>query len=123
MFGGGDDYFADWPAGRNTPFIIRVDGELAGFTGVVYRETEQAHVVQEFFVLRKFRRRGVGRQVAVKLFDRYPGNWIVEQLVENLPALRFWQTVVNEYTGGQYAETQYASPWGEMNVLRFRNGA
>ncbi|MHB9109420.1 MAG: GNAT family N-acetyltransferase [Armatimonadota bacterium] len=121
VFGGCDDYFADWPAGRNIPFIIRVDGELAGFTGVIFREVEQAHAVQEFFVMRKFRRRRVGWQVAVKLFDRYHGSWVVEQLVENLPAVDFWRTVVNDYTNGQYTEMRYPSQWGEMNVLRFRN--
>jgi len=121
VLGGCDEYFTDWSANRNTPYIIRMDGELAGFTGVVYRETEQANVVQEFLILRKFRRQGVGRQVAVELFERYPGNWVVEQLIENLPAVEFWRTVVNEYTGGQYAEAQYIAEWGEMNVLRFRN--
>ena len=67
LFGGCDEFFEDWQAEKNHPYLVRCGGELAGFAGV--KATEDGHCVQEFFILRKFRRHGVGRQVAVGLFD------------------------------------------------------
>jgi predicted acetyltransferase len=33
--------------------------------------------MSEFFVLRKYRRQGIGRTAAVELFERFPGPWRV----------------------------------------------
>ena len=49
-----------------------------------------------------FRRHGVGKAAAFRIFDRFPGSWEVTQWVSNLPAQRFWEKVVTQYTGGQY---------------------
>src|SRR3990172_12228184 len=118
-YGGGDEFFSGWRAGKNYPFLIRVDGELAGFAGVKYDAQQSEYAIQEFFVLRKFRRRGVGKAIAFMLFDRFRGQWKVQQLVVNTPAICFWQATINEYTNGKFecAET-VASPWGELNTLR-----
>lgn len=120
-FGGCDDFFNDWRAGRNQPFVIRAGGELAGFTGLQVVDDEYGHQwdIPEFFILRKFRRRGVGRQVAMHLFDMHPGKWLVRQLMSNPPAVAFWRAVIAEYTCGKFTETRRPSPWGEMNHIRF----
>lgn len=124
-FGGADEFFEDWRAGRNRPYLIRVGKELAGFTGL--REVDDAHGHQwdipEFFILRKFRRRGVGSHVAVHLFDGHRGNWRVAQLMGNTRAVAFWRAIIGDYTGGKFTETREPSPWGEMNYIRFNNAA
>lgn len=58
-FGGCDAMFAEWQAGKNYPFLIRVDGELAGFAAVGLETEAQEFSIQEFFIMRKFRRRGI----------------------------------------------------------------
>lgn len=58
----------------------------------------------EFFILKRHRRQGIGKRVVFALFDRFVGRWQVSELVRNTPAIRFWRTVIGEYTHGQYEE-------------------
>lgn len=124
LFGGCDDLFDDWRAGTNKPFVIRVGGELAGFAGVKDLDGPDGieHDVQQFFILRKFRRRGVGRHVAIHLFETHPGRWRIRQLAANTPALAFWRTIIGDYAANHFTETRTPSPWGEENTIRFDNG-
>jgi predicted acetyltransferase len=98
-----DHYWRD-PA--RFPFLIRVDGELAGFALVHSSDQEgpQVHHLAEFFVLRKFRRMGVGEAAARQLFDRMPGSWSVAQMARNVVAQHFWRMVIRRYTGGSFTE-------------------
>jgi predicted acetyltransferase len=98
-----DQYWVE--EGRH-PFIIRVNGKLAGFVLVNRHTCTQGaeHSIAEFFVLRKYRRRGVGRMAAHLVFDAFPGGWEVGQTRENVAAQSFWRAVIGEYTGGRYHE-------------------
>lgn len=89
-----DSYLAH-PAAR--PFLCRVDGELAGFALLLVRDAERE--VYEFFVVRKFRRRGVGEQVALELFRRLPGQWRIRQSAANPSGRAFWRAVLGRYVG------------------------
>jgi len=122
-FEGCDEFFGDWEDGKNSPYVIRVDGELAGFAGIKRDEgVRGGYLVQEFFILRKYRRRGVGRDVATRLFDRFPGMWKVQQIVQNSPAVAFWREVIRGYTKGHFDESTERDPrWGDVNVIRFSN--
>jgi predicted acetyltransferase len=83
-----DDYWID--AARH-PFLIRVDGRIAGFAFV---RSGQPHDMAEFFVMRKYRRGGVGVEAARRLFTRFPGEWQVRQLAANAPATAFWRGAI-----------------------------
>ena len=50
----------------------------------------------------KYRRMGVGKKVAMQLFDRHPGCWEVCYWKNNVSAGKFWEKVVGEYTDNQY---------------------
>jgi len=99
-----DDYWRE--QGRHA-FFIRVDGRLAGFVMVrscwEYQPLQNPRNIAEFFVMKKYRRQGVGRVAAMATFDRFPGGWEVSQWSSNVSAQRFWQKVIAEYTGGRYA--------------------
>jgi len=62
-------------------FLIRVDGQFAGYAVVTHHDSYFDHgkpyLLSQFFVMRKYRRRGVGEQVARSLFDQFPGRWEV----------------------------------------------
>ena len=60
--------------------------------------------IAEFFIMRKYRRRGIGCAVACQIFDRFPGKWEVQQMVSNQRAQFFWRRVIAHYTNGQYHE-------------------
>jgi predicted acetyltransferase len=73
------------------PFLFQVDGRWAGFALV---RAGPPHDMAEFFVMRKYRRRGIGREAAVQVFRRFPGKWTVRQRVYNPAATAFWRRVI-----------------------------
>ena len=93
-------------AGRHA-FLVRVAGKLAGFV-LVRRvdsgDTLPTHAIAELFVMRKYRRQGVGRQVAWQIFDLFPEHWSIYQEEGNRPAQSFWRRVIAEYTQGAYTD-------------------
>lgn len=106
VFGYGDlDYF--WFESTHAAYIVTVDGRLAGFVlvdnEVVIEGNERS--IAEFFVMRKYRRTGVGRRVAREVFARLPARWEVRVIKRNAPAQEFWRKVIAEYTQGAYQET------------------
>ena len=89
---------------------VEADGRLAGFVLVNRWSALNRlldHSVAEFFVLRKYRRIGVGSRAARVLFERWPGRWEVSVARYNKPALSFWRkairagvdVTVEEYAG------------------------
>lgn len=63
----------------------------------------------EFFVLRAWRGRGIGRRAVLALFDRFRGKWEISELPRNAPAIRFWRRVIGGYRDGRYTESSDAS--------------
>lgn len=126
LFGGCDEFFEDWQRNVNHPFVIRARGELAGFAGVKAMQVDNVagHCIQEFFMLRKFRRQGLGKRAAEDIFSRFPGAWHIEQLAMNAPAQAFWRAVVSAYTHGAFTCGDTMHPvWGPMTHVRFTSRA
>ena len=87
-------------------FLIKVAGECAGFalinkTGI---KPDIDWKMGEYFILPKFQRRGIGKQVAFSLFNKFKGGWEVSVLEKNLPALEFWKGAIVEYTTNTFSE-------------------
>ncbi len=102
-----------WTEPERHPFIVTVDGKLAGFA--LIRATPAADgsvawTMAEFFILRKYRRQGVGQVVAHRLFALFPGHWEVSQEHHNLPGQAFWRKVITRYTGGAFSENRRGDP-------------
>jgi predicted acetyltransferase len=88
-------------------YLGRVDGRLAGFalvTEQVQHRVGPGRLIEDFFVLRCYRRRGVGRSMAFQLFDTFRGYWEIAQIASNKPAQAFWRKVIGEYTQRRYRE-------------------
>jgi predicted acetyltransferase len=92
-----------WRGDDRHHFLVRVNGRPAGFAlvrellpvrGVPSRE------MAEFFVLRTYRRRGVGTRVARALFHRFPGRWELSVLTWNVIARPFWRGVIRRVAVG-----------------------
>lgn len=99
-----DDY---WNEEERYPYLIRVDGKIAGFALICpycrFIESKNARSIGEFFIMLKYRRMGIGLRAATEIFDRHQGTWEVCHLRDNLPASRFWKKVIKRYTNGHYA--------------------
>jgi predicted acetyltransferase len=104
---------------RRFPFLIRFEGRVVGFVlvtrGSPASDDPEVFDVAEFFVLRRYRRSGVGRGAAFLLWDRLPGRWIVRVSEGNPGGIRFWTGVIGEYTRG--VATQFERP-GSPNAWR-----
>jgi predicted acetyltransferase len=80
-----------WTDDNRSPLLFKVDGAWAGFALVRVGEPND---MAEFFVLRKYRRSGIGRAAAVEVLRRFPGSWTVRQLLSNPDATSFWRSVI-----------------------------
>jgi len=112
-----------WTEEDRHPFLIYADGKLAGFVLVNRRGLlgSEARVIAEFFVLRAYRRRGVGEEAARQVFDRLPGKWEVAQMACNAGAQAFWKKVIARYTEGRFTETTLDNDRWQGPVLSFES--
>ena len=91
---------------RLCAYLFFVDEQHAGF-GLVDPDVslpENEFWMGQFFVLKKYRRLGVGRQAARFIFAQHPGKWEVGQMPLNLPAKAFWIRTISDYTAGRFVE-------------------
>jgi predicted acetyltransferase len=102
---------------------VKVGDKLAGFI-LVNQYTylpESQYSIAEFFIMRKYRKCGIGRQVAVYMFDLFQGRWEVHQLPGNIAGQEFWRSVINAYTKGNFTETVIADQERKGIVQCFDN--
>jgi predicted acetyltransferase len=106
------DYLPSWlKDDQDHTLIICESGRRVGFALVneapsPYIEPGIRFRLSEFFVLRKYRRCGIGRRAALALFDQFRGSWQLSVLPRNKPAICFWDQVTGEYPGGGCQETK-----------------
>jgi predicted acetyltransferase len=113
-----------WREDGRVPLIVQADGRLAGFILVnrwsaLNRELD--HSVGEFFVLRKYRRIGVGTRAAKALFERWPGRWEVGVAWYNKPALCFWRKAIRDSVDATVEECTGDGARWRGPVLCFEN--
>jgi predicted acetyltransferase len=118
-------YWAD-PA-THYAFLIKRGSHVAGFAfatrGSPASDDPEDLDVAEFFVLRGYRRSGVGRQAAMALWDSVPGHWVVRVSEANRPGLPFWSEVIRSYTCGDFVERVRPGNPQSWRVFRFASTA
>jgi predicted acetyltransferase len=90
-----------WSEPDRHPFLIRLDGKLAGLALV----QKGSHVsgddavwdMAEFFILRGCRRLGIGTRVAREVWRQFPGAWEVRVMQANVPAQCFWAEAISAF--------------------------
>ncbi len=92
-----------WSEPHRHPFLVRVDGQLAGFVfvkrGSELSGDEAVWDMAEFFVIRGYRRRGVGIAISHEVWRRFPGAWEVRVMQSNTSACQFWARAIPMFTG------------------------
>lgn len=103
------DMMARWFADDSShPLVILHNDQIAGFALVskpVMKRADVDYRLAEFFVDRRERRHGVGREAAELIFNRFDGRWEVVEMLRNQPAVAFWRAVVSAYTHGGNKES------------------
>jgi predicted acetyltransferase len=92
-----------WSEPDRYPFLIRVDGKLAGLvlvkSGSDVACSERVWDMAEFFVLRGYRKHGIGTHVAQEVWRLFPGRWEVRVMEANAAARHFWTHAISIFTG------------------------
>ena len=92
-----------WQQPNRHPFLVTVDGRLAGFAlvkqGSEISEDKDIWDVAEFFIVRRYRRHGVGKIVAHEIWKTFPGRWEVRVLERNQTGLAFWNRAIASFVG------------------------
>jgi len=93
-----------WSEPDRYPFLVRMNGKLAGLVfvkrGSEVSGREAIWDMAEFFILRAYRRRGIGTQTAHEVFRRFPGVWEVRVMPSNVAACHFWARAISSFIGG-----------------------
>src|SRR5262245_33563874 len=92
-----------WEEPHRHPYLVMIDGKLAGFVlvkrGSEVSGNEDVWDMAEFFILRGYRRRGFGTQVAHEVWRRFPGRWEVRVMESNHKAKEFWERTITRFIG------------------------
>jgi predicted acetyltransferase len=90
-----------WSEPDRHPFLVLVDCKLAGFVfvkkGSAVSVNEAVWDMAEFFVARKYRRRGIGTEIAHEVWMRFAGPWEVRVMESNRSALHFWHRAISTF--------------------------
>lgn len=99
-----DEYWKD--ENYRFPYLVKQNGKYIGFVLVRVIESEGGNYfsIAEFFIMKKYRRSGIGQAVAKEIFNLHRGQWEVFQIETNKPAQAFWHKTIDEYTKGKFTE-------------------
>ena len=114
-----------WDDAGSYALFIRADRKLAGFA-IVHRGSRVTDApdvmdVAEFFVLRRWRRLGVGTRAAHAMFRRHAGNWEVRVREGNPAALAFWPRAIRSFTGEDCPGEAWRAKASSWRVFRFES--
>ena len=115
-----------WSESGRYPFLIRVNGRIAGV--VLVRRLDRVESgpvwdIAEFFVMRSYRRHGTGACAARAVWSRFPGRWQVRVLKANGGALEFWERTIRRFSGGAFGMASLEAGGAEWSVFSFLSRA
>lgn len=101
--------------------VALLGSQYAGFALVAPAlvTRSQGHWMEQFFILKRYRRVGAGLALARHVFSCHPGPWEVGQMFANLPAQAFWRQVIAQVAAGDVVELQLREGWWQGVVQQF----
>lgn len=100
------DFKKYWQVEDAFPFLIRYNGELAGFVIVDKKGSDNTidFNMAQFYIVRKFKGKGLGNYVACHCFATFKGLWEVMVMPHNTGAYQFWKKIITAYTNNTAVE-------------------
>jgi predicted acetyltransferase len=108
-----------WSDPNRHPFLVKMDGTIAG---LVLVKREAVWDMAEFFVVRRYRRRGLGMEIAHAIWRRFPGPWEIRVMASN-PALHFWGRAIAAFTGEKPQSVSFEKGTNTWHVFSFESKA
>ena len=108
-------YFEDKNA---SPFLIYHGEQLVGFA-IVDKDSIHPSAdfsMAQFFILRTYKRMGLGKQAAFQTFEKFPGAWEVRVMPKNETGYHFWKSVISKYTHNHFDEKILKNNKGEDRI-------
>lgn len=75
--------------------------------------------MEQFFILKRYRRSGAGRALALYVFQQHPGPWEVGQMPTNYAAQAFWRKVIATASAGASVELHVTEGWWKGVIQQF----
>ncbi|MGF1903433.1 GNAT family N-acetyltransferase [Aliivibrio sifiae] len=109
-----------WKDINSVPYFLYADNELAGFALIrKYPDDLEVFDIEQFFVLRKFKGKGIGKNALMAILANHPGKWQIRILKENEAALKFWLSATRNVVGNCYQFSLDIDVDLEMHFIRF----
>jgi predicted acetyltransferase len=114
-----------WRDSNRHPFLVQVDSNLAGLVlvkqGSEISSDPTVWDMAEFFIVRRYRRKGVGTDVAHDVWRQFPGCWEIRVMDSNRPAIDFWQRATAAFVGYPLPSVRVAKGEKRWNVFSFQS--
>lgn len=101
--------------------VALVEGHYAGVALVapaIVTQTE-GYWMEQFFILKKYRRSGHGLALANHVLNCHPGPWEIGQMPGNVAAKNFWRATISRLASSNFDEVEVTEGWWLGTVQRF----
>jgi predicted acetyltransferase len=114
-----------WKEPGRYPFLIMVNGHLAGFVFVHKGSQISADGniwdMTEFFIVRGYRRLGIGIKTAHEIWKQFPGKWEVRVIDRNQKAKEFWGRAIGKFLGKTINPTPFLKNGEGWHLFSFES--
>lgn len=114
-----------WTEDTRYPYLIYVDKKIAGFVlvqkGSPISDDTMIWDIAEFFIMRKYKRHGIGTAAVHKIWNQFEGPWQVRALVSNPIACSFWPQAIKKFTSTMLEKTNVKINKGMWNIYTFES--
>jgi predicted acetyltransferase len=116
-----------WSQPDHYPFLVKVDGNLAGLA-LIKKSHSTFHGgevwdVAEFFIVRAYRRRGIGGAAAHEVWKKFRGRWEVRVMESNRTGAEFWSRALAAFVGGPIVPVAIEKDGVRWQVFAFESTA
>ena len=112
-----------WSEPNRYAFLVRFASKPAGFAlvkkGSEFTNSQNVWDMAEFFVLRRYRRCGVGAEAARQIWRRLPGRWEIRVMECNSGACHFWAHAIQTVLAKSVAPARVESGDRRWYVFSF----
>ncbi len=86
-------------------YFIEFNNEICGFVLVCnkcFYSSDDRYFLSEFYIAKEYRRLGLGKDAATRLFTTLKGKWELSVHPRNLTSIRFWDSVLENLCPNKY---------------------
>jgi predicted acetyltransferase len=114
-----------WKEPGRHPFLIKVGGHPAGLVfvqrGSQVSADDDVWDMAEFFIVRGYRRLGIGMKVAHEIWGLFEGKWEVRVMDRNPTAKEFWGRATGEFLGRNINPTPFLKSGEDWHLFSFES--